>query len=71
VVGSSPTTLRLKAWSAEGSEPSAWTYTASDSEAALQTGGGVGLAGYLASNASNAPIRFAFDNFQVSAVPTP
>ncbi len=38
-----PTTLRLKAWADTQAEPTTWQYTVTDSEAALQTAGAVGL----------------------------
>lgn len=43
VIGTSPTTLRAKAWPANATEPDAWTVTATDSTAGLQRPGSVGL----------------------------
>ena len=43
VLGTSPTTVRAKAWLAAGAEPAGWTVTASDSTAGLQRPGSVGL----------------------------
>lgn len=54
VQGTSPTTLRVKVWSGTATEPTAWTSTASDSAAALQASGGVGLNVYLSSGAAAA-----------------
>ena len=50
--GTSPTTIQLKAWT--GSEPATWTYTSTDSTAALQVAGGVGVRAWLASTATAA-----------------
>ena len=55
VTGTSPTTLRLKVWKVGTTEPTAWTLTATDSNASLQSGGGVGLVTYLSGSATNAP----------------
>jgi hypothetical protein len=43
VIGTSPTTLRAKAWFANGVEPTAWTVNASDSTAGLQRPGSIGV----------------------------
>lgn len=45
VVGTNPTTVRAKVWTAGGAEPSDWTVSASDSGAGLQRPGAVGLTG--------------------------
>lgn len=65
VVGTSPTTIRAKLWSASFSEPTAWTATAIDSTAALQSAGSVGLQSYLSSTAQTA-ITTRFDDFVVT-----
>ena len=44
VIGTSPTTVRAKAWLANGSEPADWTVNASDSTAGLQRPGSIGFA---------------------------
>ncbi|NTW38914.1 MAG: PKD domain-containing protein, partial [Cellulomonadaceae bacterium] len=64
VVGTSPTTVRAKVWRLGTAEPTAWTVSATDSTATLQTAGGVGLASYLTSTATNAPMTATFDNLQ-------
>jgi hypothetical protein len=66
VFGSSPTTIRIKAWAASGSEPTGWTVTRTDSEAALQGAGGVGLLAYVSGSVTNPPASFSFDNFVVT-----
>jgi hypothetical protein len=66
VTGISPTTLRFKAWTTGQSEPSTWQLTKTDSTAELQTSGAVGLRCWLPRTATNAPVRFIFDNFIVT-----
>ncbi len=67
VTGSSPTTLRARAWLASATEPSTWTVSTTDSTAGLQTAGAVGFAGYLSTATTNAPILIAFDDLVVTA----
>lgn len=64
--GADPTTLRMKAWADTAQEPSAWTYSVTDSTAALQLAGGLGLRSYLSSSVSNAPVSFSYDDFRVT-----
>jgi hypothetical protein len=54
--GTTPTTLRLKVWPATAAEPTAWQTTATDSWAALQSPGAVGLTASLSGSATNAPV---------------
>jgi PKD repeat protein len=56
VTGTGPTTVRVKVWAAGTTEPTAWQAVASDSTAGLQAAGGVGVAAYLSSSATNAPV---------------
>jgi PKD repeat protein len=56
VTGVSPTTVRAKVWPAGTAEPPDWQTTGTDSWAALQTTGAVGLTAYLSSGATNAPV---------------
>ena len=56
VTGTNPTTLRLKVWPASSTEPAAWQLTGTDTGAALQAPGAVGVTAYLSSSATNAPI---------------
>jgi len=58
--GTSPTTLRAKVWKTGTTEPAAWTASVTDSAASLQAAGGLGLATYLASTATNAPVVASF-----------
>ena len=68
VSGTSPTTLSFRAWLAGSPEPSTWQYTVTDSTAALQAAGGVGLRAYLAVNTTNGPITVSFDDFAVNSL---
>jgi len=43
VIGTSPTTVRAKAWFANGAEPTGWTVSATDSTAGLQRPGSIGV----------------------------
>jgi hypothetical protein len=62
VSGVSPTTLRTKVWLAGTPEPAAWTSEATDSTAALQNPGGLGLVSYLSGSATNAPVTATYDD---------
>ncbi|MDJ0337979.1 PKD domain-containing protein [Cryobacterium sp. PH31-O1] len=65
VTGSSPTTVRAKVWALGTPEPASWQITATDSTAALQTAGAVGLAFYLGSTATVTPVTATFDDLIV------
>ena len=67
VTGTSPTTVRARAWLASATEPSTWTVSATDSTSGLQTAGAVGFVGYLSSATTNAPILINFDDLVVTA----
>jgi hypothetical protein len=67
VVGTNPTTIRLKAWADGQAEPSAWQYTTTDSDASLQVAGAVGLRTYIAGTSTNAPVLFTFDDVRVTS----
>jgi PKD repeat protein len=67
VSGTSPTTVRAKAWQADAAEPAAWQVTVTDSTPALQAAGGIGLLGYLSGSATNAPITVSFDALAATA----
>src|SRR5690606_34827172 len=47
VEGTSPTTVRVKAWPSDQPEPTDWFTTTTDGTAALQASGGVGIRTYL------------------------
>ena len=65
VTGTNPTTLRAKVWPTGATEPVNWMVSVSDTFAALQTAGMVGLQPYLSSTATNAPIVVRIDNLVV------
>ena len=65
VFGTAPTTVRAKLWSAAATEPTAWQASATDTTAALQIAGSVGLRSYLSATATNSPVTTRFDNFAV------
>lgn len=65
VIGTSPTTLRLKVWPAGSAEPATWQRTGTDSSAALQAPGSVGLTGYVSGSATNAPFVVQATDFRV------
>jgi PKD repeat protein len=62
VSGTNPTTLLARLWPAGASEPGTWLVNRTDSTAALQVAGSVGLRAYSSSTTTNNPISVAFDN---------
>jgi PKD repeat protein len=60
--GTSPTTLRAKVWKVGTAEPAAWGTSLTDSNAALQAAGSIGLEAYLSGSATNAPQVASFDD---------
>ena len=66
VTGTAPTTMRLKVWEAGTTEPGSWTVSATDSTAAVQSAGAVGLHAYLSASAT-APVTVQFDNVRVGS----
>ena len=58
VSGSSPTTLRVRAWADGTTEPTTWHYTQTNSNAALQSAGLLGLRTYISSSITNSPLVF-------------
>lgn len=61
--GATPTTIQAKTWPVGGTEPATWQLSATDSTAALQVAGPVGLESYLSASSSNAPVTVRYDNF--------
>ena len=61
VDGVSPTTVEAKVWKVGTTEPTAWTYTATDSTASLQVAGWIGFQGYLSASAVG-PVALSVDN---------
>jgi hypothetical protein len=68
VVGINPTTIRLKAWPDGQPEPFIWAYSITDASPSQQAAGAVGLRAYLSSTATNAPVRFSFDELRVTNI---
>jgi hypothetical protein len=66
VSGISPTTLRLKAWPDGSAEPAAWAVIQTDSTAALQVAGGIGLRSYIDKGTTNVPITTSWDDLSVT-----
>jgi hypothetical protein len=62
VAGTSPTEIRARAWITGSAEPTQWLQAATDTTAALQAPGGLGIFTYLSSSATNAPIVLAVDD---------
>jgi PKD repeat protein len=60
--GTSPTTVRAKVWADGATEPAGWTVSRTDSTAALQAPGAIGLRTYLSGSATNAPVLGLFDD---------
>ncbi|TWE11816.1 PKD domain-containing protein [Rudaeicoccus suwonensis] len=63
--GTSPTTLQAKVWAAGTTEPSAWQVSATDTTAAMQVPGAVGLGAYLSGSSTSAPVTATFSGFTV------
>ena len=59
------TTVRTKVWPTGTTEPTAWRSTATDSQAALQAAGQIGLSAYANGSVTNGPLGFSFDNLNV------
>ncbi len=64
--GNGTTTLQSKLWKATGTEPTAWVRSATDSTAALQVPGSIGVIGYVTSNATGTPVVMSVDNLSFS-----
>jgi PKD repeat protein len=67
VTGTGTTTIRAKVWEVGTAEPVNWQRSVTDTTAALQAPGGVGLWMYLSGSASNAPITVLLDNVKAAA----
>ena len=66
--GTSPTTIRARAWQAGSPEPGTWTLSTTDSTAADQVAGAVGV---RARNEDSAAHTFGYQSFQATALPPP
>ncbi len=65
VTGTSPTTVRAKVWKFGGTEPAAWTRSATDATVGLQVVGSVGMYYYLSGSTTNGPVVFSTDGVEV------
>jgi len=68
ITGTSTTTIQVKAWADGQSEPGAWEYTTTDSSAALQAAGSVGLRVWVGKNATTAPVTFSFNYYSAATL---
>ncbi|MDM7855569.1 PKD domain-containing protein [Cellulomonas alba] len=66
VFGTSPTTVRAKAWRTGSTEPTSWQVSTTSSTSGLQAKGTVGVSAYLSGNVTNAPIAYRFDDLKVT-----
>jgi hypothetical protein len=71
VTGANPTTVRVKAWADGTTEPATWAYSATNSVAAVQGAGSVGLRTYANSTVTNAPLTVSFDDLTVESLDSP
>jgi hypothetical protein len=71
VFGTNPTTIRVRAWADGSPEPTTWQYSQTNSNAAVQSAGAVGLRSYLSGSTSNAPLVFRYDDFLVTSFTGP
>ena len=70
VTGTAPTTLRFRVWSG-ASEPAIWQLTSTDSTAALQSPGAVGISTYLSSGSTIAPVTAKLSAFSARMTAAP
>lgn len=66
VTGTNPTTIRARVWEIGTAEPSTWQRTVTDSTAALQVPGGLGIMTYLSGTATNAPVTVLVDDVRAA-----
>ncbi|KQV07006.1 hypothetical protein ASC63_06585 [Leifsonia sp. Root112D2] len=66
VVGTSPTTVNAKVWKNGTTEPATWQRSTTDTTAAMQSAGSIGLFAYLSSTATNAPVNALWSNLLVN-----
>ena len=63
VWGSGTTSLRAKVWKDGATEPTTWLASATDTTAAFQVPGSIGLLSYLSASATNAPVTVKYSQF--------
>ncbi len=62
VTGTSPTTIRARAWAQAAAEPTTWLVSTTDSTAGMQVAGAIGINSYYSSSATNAPLVLSVDD---------
>jgi PKD repeat protein len=65
VTGTSPTTIRAKVWRSADAEPTAWQLSGTDTTAALQAAGSVGLTAYLGGTSATPTATMNLRSFTV------
>jgi PKD repeat protein len=65
VTGTSPTTIAAKVWVEGQTEPASWQLQGTDSTAALQAAGGVGIKASSSSASTNPVTKISFERFAV------
>ena len=65
-VGSGTTTLQARVWATGAAEPTTWQTSATDATSGYQDAGSVGVATYLSSSSTGAPLVVTFRQFQVT-----
>ena len=68
VTGTNPTTIRASVWSASQTAPATWQLQTTDTTAALQVAGSVGLREYLSGTATTTPVVVRYTGYQVVPV---
>ncbi|MDD0857165.1 hypothetical protein NHF46_03920 [Arthrobacter alpinus] len=63
VTGTGTTTIKAKAWLTSAAEPASWLLTSTDTTAALQVPGSVGVSTQLSGSATNAPVTARVSSF--------
>lgn len=67
VSGTNPTTVRARVWELGTAEPTTWQRSVTDSTAALQVSGSLGIMTYLSGSATNAPVTVLLDDVRAAA----
>ncbi|WP_449407513.1 PKD domain-containing protein [Microbacterium maritypicum] len=65
VTGTSPTTVRVKVWRSADAEPTAWQLSGTDTTAAMQANGSVGLLTYLGGTSATPTATMSLKSFSV------
>jgi PKD repeat protein len=68
IQGTGTTNLRAKVWPVGSPEPAAWQLEATDTTAALQRAGTVGVGAYTAASTTNVPITVTWDDLRATTI---